>query len=136
MTVTHTYVLLEVSREAYDEIRGLLEEAGYQHAFEKGLNGREAIDMHGIALQAKASDLELARLSRDTMLAESTAAIMADDGVAEAVARAIAVRELKKTADEIGTDAEREAANELMDEQRFYRRGEPAGPDDRRLPPR
>lgn len=43
--VTHTFVELEVSREAYLEIYRLLAEAGYHHAFIEG-----AIDMHGIAL--------------------------------------------------------------------------------------
>ena len=43
---THTYAELEVSPEAYDEIRSKLEAAGYTHAFmEDG-----AIDMHGIGL--------------------------------------------------------------------------------------
>lgn len=46
MRTTHTYAELRVSEEAYDEIRALLEAAGYQHAFmEDG-----AIDMHGIGL--------------------------------------------------------------------------------------
>lgn len=44
--VTHTFAELEVSPAAYDEIRGLLEAAGYQHAFLDG----GAIDMHGIGL--------------------------------------------------------------------------------------
>lgn len=46
LTMTYTYALLEVSPEAYDEIRKKLEAAGYQHAF--GADGE--IDMHGIAL--------------------------------------------------------------------------------------
>lgn len=48
MRSTHTYVVLEISQDAYDEIRKKLEEAGYQHAFMK--NGE--IDMHGIAVAA------------------------------------------------------------------------------------
>lgn len=43
--MSHTYVVLAVSQAAYDEIRGKLAEAGYQHSF----NGEE-IDMHGLAL--------------------------------------------------------------------------------------
>jgi len=43
---THTYAELEISRSAYDEIRGLLKAAGYQHAFmDDG-----TIDMHGIGI--------------------------------------------------------------------------------------
>jgi hypothetical protein len=42
---THTCAELAVSQGTYDEVRGLLANAGYEHAF----NG-PAIDMHGIAL--------------------------------------------------------------------------------------
>ncbi len=43
---THTFAELGISAAAYDEIRGKLEAAGYQHAFmEPG-----AIDMHGIGV--------------------------------------------------------------------------------------
>lgn len=43
---THTYVELEISKAAYDEIAGKLKAAGYDHVFmEDG-----AIDMHGLAL--------------------------------------------------------------------------------------
>ncbi len=46
LNVTHTYVTLEVSAAAYDEIHKKLADAEYQHAFmDDG-----AIDMHGIAL--------------------------------------------------------------------------------------
>lgn len=44
--MSHTYALLEVSAEAYDEIAAKLREAGYDHAF--GEEGE--IDMHGLAL--------------------------------------------------------------------------------------
>lgn len=43
---THTYVTLELSSEAYDEIRAKLAEAGYDHAF----NRDGEIDMHGLAV--------------------------------------------------------------------------------------
>lgn len=51
MSSTRTYAILEVSAAAYEEIRALLEAAGYQHAFHD-----DVIDMHGIALQAPAGD--------------------------------------------------------------------------------
>jgi hypothetical protein len=47
--MTHTYAVLEVEPETFDEIRGKLETAGYAHAFE---DGGQTIDMHGIALRA------------------------------------------------------------------------------------
>lgn len=48
---THTYAILEVSAQTYDEIRDLLEAAGYQHAFHAREDGDGYnIDMHGIAL--------------------------------------------------------------------------------------
>lgn len=42
---THTYAVLEVSKEAFNEIKKKLREAGYDHAFID-----DVIDMHGIAL--------------------------------------------------------------------------------------
>lgn len=58
---THTYAVLEVSTATYREIRGKLDAAGYQHAFQEtamaavrgdglDVSGIEVIDMHGIAL--------------------------------------------------------------------------------------
>lgn len=44
--MSHTYVVLEVSKAAFEEIREKLKEAGYEHAFHD-----ELIDMHGIALR-------------------------------------------------------------------------------------
>lgn len=43
---THTYVTLEVSETAYDEIAKTLRDANYHHVF----NAEGEIDMHGIAL--------------------------------------------------------------------------------------
>lgn len=54
MRTTHTYAILEVDPEIYKKIRAQLEEAGYGHAFHRGNNDDEVIDMNGIALQAKA----------------------------------------------------------------------------------
>jgi len=45
LRTTYTYVELEVSAAAYDEIAGKLRAAGYDHAFHDG-----TIDMHGLAL--------------------------------------------------------------------------------------
>lgn len=42
---THTFVELDISPAAYDEIRAKLEAAGYEHAFIGSV-----IDMHGIGL--------------------------------------------------------------------------------------
>lgn len=50
--MTHTYVFLEVSKSAYDEIKAKLEKADYQHAFHEEEEG-VVIDMHGIALVKK-----------------------------------------------------------------------------------
>lgn len=46
---THTYVILELSQAAFDEIKRKLEAAEYQHAFMPG----GEIDMHGIAVKAE-----------------------------------------------------------------------------------
>ena len=53
--MTYTYAILDVSRATYDEVRRLLDSAGYQHVFD-----RDVIDMHGIALRAVGADAVLA----------------------------------------------------------------------------
>lgn len=53
--MTHTYAILEISVEAYNEIRDKLKNAGYQHAFHEESRGEFVIDMHGIALKATAA---------------------------------------------------------------------------------
>jgi hypothetical protein len=46
LRATHTYTLLEVSEQTYNEIATKLRAANYDHAF----NEHDEIDMHGIAL--------------------------------------------------------------------------------------
>lgn len=53
MTHTRTYVILEVSPAAFAEIEQKLRAADYGHAFATD-EGKLTIDMHGIALKAKA----------------------------------------------------------------------------------
>ena len=48
--MTYTYVILEVSREVFNEIANKLRTADYHHAFN---NEGTVIDMHGIALREK-----------------------------------------------------------------------------------
>ena len=50
--MTRTYAKLEVSREAYAEVAGALQAAGYGHVFRTEGNVREIIDMDGLALVA------------------------------------------------------------------------------------
>ena len=60
MPTTHTFVTMEISAAAYDEIASKLLEAEYNHAFLDGAaaDGGTAIDMHGIALvRAKEADV-------------------------------------------------------------------------------
>lgn len=58
---THTYVTLEISDEAYQEIRSKLDAAGYQHTFMPG----GEIDLSGIAVKSDGVDaLELAAMAR------------------------------------------------------------------------
>jgi len=49
---THTFTILEISREAFDEIKKKLEKAGYEHTFD----GDDLIDMHEIALRPEKRD--------------------------------------------------------------------------------
>jgi hypothetical protein len=51
--MTYTYAVLDVPRAVYAAVRALLDAADYQHAFHADTEG-EVIDMHGIALRAKA----------------------------------------------------------------------------------
>lgn len=49
--MTYTYVILEVSRPAYDEIKQKLAAAGYSDQFhDEGSDFGVVIDMHGLAL--------------------------------------------------------------------------------------
>ena len=48
---THSYVILELSQAAFDEISKKLRAAGYDQAFHTD-QGRVVIDMHGIAVAA------------------------------------------------------------------------------------
>lgn len=52
---TRTVAVLEVTAPVYAEIRAKLVAAGYDHALMREGDG-EAIDMHGIALQAGPAD--------------------------------------------------------------------------------
>lgn len=47
--VTHTYVLMDLSPSAYNEIKKKLLAAGYSHAVHEAHDG-ERLDMHGIAV--------------------------------------------------------------------------------------
>lgn len=51
MRSTHTYVEMELSQDAYDEIAKNMRETGYDHAF--GKDG--TIDMHGLAVTRSAT---------------------------------------------------------------------------------
>lgn len=52
LTQTYTYVILELSKSAYDEIHEKLDAAGYEHAFSE-CDGRPVISMQGIAVSAE-----------------------------------------------------------------------------------
>lgn len=54
--MTHTYAILEISPDAYQEIREALAQAGYHHAFHQE-EGRDLIDMHGIAVAVPKSEI-------------------------------------------------------------------------------
>ena len=52
MRTTHTYAVLRISRPAFQEIKTLLEQAGYREQFHEDPDepDQTLIDMHGIAL--------------------------------------------------------------------------------------
>jgi hypothetical protein len=69
--MTHSYAVLNVSPAAYQEIRALLASSGYQHAFHQD-DGREVIDMHGIALAvAPLGGIMTTRDEQQAVLAET-----------------------------------------------------------------
>lgn len=53
---TRTYVILDISQAAYDEIAKKLRDAKYDHAFHQEEGAAEVIDMQGIALRASADE--------------------------------------------------------------------------------
>ena len=61
--MTYTYVILEISKAAYVEIKDKLHKAGYDHTFHED-EGRIVIDMAGIALAAEVVPNETKRKTR------------------------------------------------------------------------
>jgi hypothetical protein len=55
LRTTYTFVELELSPGAYDEIAHKLKTAGYDHCFNPA-NGNGAIDMHGLAVTRASED--------------------------------------------------------------------------------
>lgn len=51
MRSTHTYVTMDISAQAYAEIRAKMLAADYGHTLDKD-DGEEVIDMHGLALKS------------------------------------------------------------------------------------
>lgn len=56
MRTTHTYVIMELSKPAFEEIERNMRAAGYEHAIHEGDSRSIVIDMHGIAVAAKETD--------------------------------------------------------------------------------
>lgn len=48
--MTHTYAILEILPESFQEIKGRLKTASYEHTFSEDSEHGLIIDMHGIAL--------------------------------------------------------------------------------------
>lgn len=61
MGLTHTYAVLDVSPDVFQEIRNKLERAGYGHTFIDRADGGLEIDMHGIALAVDPAVLKAAQ---------------------------------------------------------------------------
>lgn len=55
--MSHTFVTVAVSARTYDEVAELLQEAGYGHAFMRHIEP-PMIDMHGLALERKATPVD------------------------------------------------------------------------------
>jgi hypothetical protein len=48
--VDHNYVILKVSRRAFEEIKTRMQDAGLDEAFYSDANDGEVIDMHGTGI--------------------------------------------------------------------------------------
>lgn len=48
--MTRTYAVMQLSKAAYDEIKGKLLDAGYNHAIHENSSYGVVLDMHGIAV--------------------------------------------------------------------------------------
>jgi len=98
MRSTHTYAILEVSNAAYTEVRKLLSDAGYDHAFHD-----DVIDMHGIAIKASASASEhvpLAELQAESARTNEANGVIAFlVGVVARIAGAATIEEAKTIAE-------------------------------------
>jgi len=68
---THTYVLLELSRAAYDEIARKMREAGYDQAFD----AEGEIDMRGIAVTREPTQLPVNFLLNGRKIASPVASL-------------------------------------------------------------
>lgn len=53
--MSHTYVVVEISPEAYEEIRAQLEDADYHHV----LNDAPPLDMYGLAVAPKPPEVQV-----------------------------------------------------------------------------
>jgi hypothetical protein len=68
LRTTYTYVTLDVSQAAFDEIRAKLEAADYGHAFERDKNENVVtIDMHGLALTVEQTQPKAPLRAGDTI---------------------------------------------------------------------
>lgn len=69
--MAHTYNVLPVPPAVYAAVRALLAAAGHDHAFLEQTDG-EVIDLHGIALQARAGGITGADVTVSTLLSSTT----------------------------------------------------------------
>jgi hypothetical protein len=63
MRTTYTYVTMEISQAAYDEIHSKMKAADYGHAIDKD----GTIDMHGLALIRSETQVETTMLDMDAL---------------------------------------------------------------------
>ena len=56
LSSTHTFVILQISETAFEEIKTKLTEAGYSHTFHENDEYGLVIDMHGIGLASESCE--------------------------------------------------------------------------------
>lgn len=67
---TRTYAILELSAGAYEEIKGKLLAAGYQHALHQDRTHGLVLDMDGIAIAEEPTEQQVADAHLDATLSK------------------------------------------------------------------
>ena len=83
--MTHTYAVLEISTEAFYEIKAKLEAASYRHTFTEDREHGMVIDMHGIALADGPKLTKFTNLSKKRGWSEEQCRVMVNAALSKLI---------------------------------------------------